>query len=169
MAQRHERLLTIVVPRHPSRGAEVAASVTDWPVALRSKAEPPPSDAGLWIADTLGELGLFYRVAPIAFIGGSMVPHGGQNPLEAAQLGCAVATGPCTDNFSEAVEALQEAGALAVVPDSAALTDWVDRLLKNPAARRAMGEAGIAASDRYADLPHQVAAALLASLPALSG
>jgi 3-deoxy-D-manno-octulosonic-acid transferase len=166
LAERHDPLLTIIVPRHPSRGAEVARIMAGWPVARRSDGQAPPDGSGIWIGDTLGELGLFYRLAPIAFIGGSMVPHGGQNPLEAARLGCAVAVGPRTENFAEAVAVLCAAGALTVVADPAALAGWVDSLLKSPDGRRRMGEAGIAAAGRYADLPRQIAAVLLASLPA---
>ena len=160
----HPGLLTIIAPRHPDRGAEVARLAGALPVARRAVGEAPPAAAGIWVADTMGELGLLYRVAGLAFIGGSLVAHGGQNPLEAARLGCAVATGPHTGNFSEIVAALRAAGAVAEVGDAAALAAWLDAMLRDPAARAAMGDAGIAASRRHAELPRQTAAALLALL-----
>jgi 3-deoxy-D-manno-octulosonic-acid transferase len=164
LAERHPDLLTIIVPRHPPRGAEVAALANGCPVTRRSLGEAPPP-AGVWVADTLGELGLFYAVAGIAFVGGSLVAHGGQNPLEPARLGCAVAVGPHTHNFAEPVAALAAAGALELVADAAALERWVDGLLADPARRCRMGEAGIAAANGNADLPRSVAKMLVGLLP----
>ncbi len=153
-------LLTIVVPRHPERGADVAAELS---APRRSQgAAPPPG--GLWVVDTIGELGLCYRVAGIAFVGGSLVPHGGQNPLEAARLGCAVAVGPHTLNFTDVVGVLERAGALARVSDADRLADWVAAMIHAPERRAAMGEAGIAAARAHGDLPQVTADALLALL-----
>ncbi len=169
LAATHDRLLTVFAPRHPGRGPEVARLAGSRAVTRRAAGDGPPAGSGIWVADTLGELGLLYRVAGLAFIGGSLVAHGGQNPLEASRLGCAVATGPHTGNFSEIVATLRDAGALAQVADAAALAGWLDKMLRDPAARVAMGDAGIAASRRHADLPRQVAAALLALLAARRG
>ncbi len=159
LAARHPRLLTIVAPRHPERGPRIAAAAR-----RRALGQDPPDAAGVWIADTLGELGLLYRLAPVVFVGGSLVAHGGQNPLEAARLGCATAIGPHAENFAAVVDALLATGALAQVADAPALTGWVDAMLADPARAGAMGRAGIAASDRYGELPGQVAAALLGLL-----
>ena len=119
---RHPGLLTVIAPRHPERGAAIAAGPGDYagraprPAASRRRA------AGVWIADTLGELGLWYRLAGIAFVGRSLLPPGGgQNPLEPARLGCAIAVGPHTGNFAEHVAMLREAGGLTVVQDAAEL------------------------------------------------
>ncbi len=161
---RHPALLTIIAPRHPERGAEVARLAAPLPATRRAAGEAPPASGGIWVADTLGELGLLYRATGLAFVGGSLVAHGGQNPLEAARLGCAVATGPHTGNFAEIVAILRDAGALAEVADGAALVGWLDAMLSDPAARAAMGDAGIAASRRHAGLPRQAAAALLGLL-----
>jgi 3-deoxy-D-manno-octulosonic-acid transferase len=165
LAARHADLLTIIVPRHPERGAEVAALAAGLPVARRSRGEMPPPDAGIWVADTLGELGLFYSATGIAFVGGSLVPHGGQNVLEPARLGCAVAVGPNVANFAEAVAVLEAAGALARVADEDALARWVDMLLDDSGQRRAMGDAGIFAARKHGDLPRHVAEMLLGLLP----
>jgi 3-deoxy-D-manno-octulosonic-acid transferase len=165
LAPAHPGLLTILVPRHPERGAEITAMEGDIPLVRRSLGAAPPGQ-GVWLADTLGELGLWYRLAGIAFVGRSLVlPGGGQNPLEAARLGCAVAVGPHVGNFLDAVEVLEAAGALARVADARALTAWVAAMLADPVRREAAGAAGIAAAARWADLPERTAQALLALLP----
>jgi 3-deoxy-D-manno-octulosonic-acid transferase len=164
LAAAHPGLLTVIVPRHPERGAEIAALAGEVAAARRALGAAPPAQ-GVWIADTLGELGLLYRVVRIVFVGRSLAAQGGQNPLEPARLGCAVAVGPHTENFTAAVAALEAAGALARVADAAALAAWVDALLADPARRDAMGRAGAAASARYAELPRETADALLALLP----
>jgi len=161
LAARHPRLLTIIAPRHPERGVEVAGLAAAVASTRRALGEDPPDAAGVWVADTLGELGLLYRLAQTVFVGGSLVPHGGQNPLEPARLGCAVAIGPHTHNFAAVVEELAAAGALTQVADAAALVAWVDAMLADAARRAEMGEAGIAASRRHGDLPRQVAVTLL--------
>jgi 3-deoxy-D-manno-octulosonic-acid transferase len=164
LAPRHPGLLTIVVPRHPERGPRIAALAKGWPVARRAAGGAPPEAAGVYVADTLGELGLWYRLAPIAFIGGSLVPHGGQNPLEAGRLGCAIAAGPHMGNFSAAVAALEQADAIGRVAGAASLGDWVGAMLADPARRRQMGVAARQAADRWADLPARCADSLLTLL-----
>ncbi len=165
LVPRHPGLLTIIVPRHPERGAEIAAR---WRPAVTRRAvgEAPPEAAGVWIADTLGELGLLYAATGLAFVGRSLVPHGGQNLLEPARLGCAVAVGPHVLNFAEPVAVLAAAGGMAQVADAAALAAWVDALLRDRPRRAAMAEAARAVATRDADLPRQVAASLAALLPA---
>ena len=73
-------------------------------MALRSDGKLPDASTDIYIADTIGELGLFYNLVPVAFVGGSLVPHGGQNPVEAIKLGAAVLTGPHWRNFADAYE-----------------------------------------------------------------
>jgi 3-deoxy-D-manno-octulosonic-acid transferase len=161
LAPHHPGLLTILVPRHPDRGAAIAAATKDISVARRAAGEEPPP-TGIWVADTLGELGLFYRLAGIAFVGRSLVaPGGGQNPLEPAKLGCAVAVGRHTGNFAAAVAMLEAEGALARVTDATELAAWVDAMLRDPERRAAMARAGKAACNRGAELPGLVAARLL--------
>ena len=169
LAAQHPRLLTIIAPRHPERGADVAALAGAVASTRRALGEDPPDTAGVWVADTLGELGLLYRLAQTVFVGGSLVPHGGQNPLEPARLGCAVAIGPHTHNFAAVVEELAAAGALTPLADAAALVAWVDALLADTARRAAMGDAGIAASRRHGDLPREVATTLLDLLASRHG
>jgi 3-deoxy-D-manno-octulosonic-acid transferase len=97
-------LLTIIVPRHAVRGAEIAMLCGTRKAVRRSAGALPTAETAVYIADTMGELTMFFRIAPFAFVGGSLVPHGGQNPLEAAQLARPVMAGPYTDNFANIYE-----------------------------------------------------------------
>ncbi len=157
----HAGLLTIIVPRHPERGEAVASLCAPAPVGRRALGEDPPGESGIWVADTLGELGLLYRLAPIAFVGGSLIPHGGQNVLEAARLGRAVAVGPHTDNFAEAVARLEAAGGLTRVADAWELASWAGGMLDDPARRDRAAAAAAGAAGRQGDLAGAVADALL--------
>jgi 3-deoxy-D-manno-octulosonic-acid transferase len=165
LAARFAGLLTIIVPRHPERGAEIAALAGGRAVARRARGEGPPQGekdgAGVWVADTLGELGLFYRLVGHAFVGRSLVPLGGQNPIEPARLGCAVAVGPHVFNFPEAVAVLEGAGGLARVGDARALGEWVAGMIADPGRAAAMGAAGQAAVRGAEGLPGRVAGLLL--------
>jgi 3-deoxy-D-manno-octulosonic-acid transferase len=149
-------LLTIIVPRHPGRGAQIAAELG---ASRRSLAEPPPAE-GIWIADTLGELGLFYRAVRSVFVGKSLGAQGGQNPLEPARLGCAIAVGPHTANFTEAVTLLRTAGGLNIVPDEAALADWVTAMLRDPTRAETMGKAAQGVLESSQELPRALARAV---------
>jgi 3-deoxy-D-manno-octulosonic-acid transferase len=157
LAPAHPGLVTIVAPRHPDRGAALAAALG---ASRRSAGEDPPA-SGIWLADTLDELGLLYRLAPIVFVGKSLTSGGGQNPLEPARLGCAVAAGPMMDNHAEAVAALTAVDALARPLNEAELAAWVDSMLRDPVARGRMGQAAKAASCADAELPRRAAALLL--------
>ena len=161
LAARFPRLLTIIVPRHPARGPEIAALLAPRSTTRREAGQDPPAEAGIWIADTLGELGLFYRLAGHAFVGRSLVRLGGQNPIEPARLGCAVAVGPHVFNFAEAVCILESAGALTRVADAAALAEWVARMLTDPTRAAAMGAAGQAAVRGFEGLPARIAGLLM--------
>jgi 3-deoxy-D-manno-octulosonic-acid transferase len=127
-------LLLIVVPRHPERGEPVSrlAAARGLDTTRRAVGGGIRADVQVHVADTLGELGLFYRVAPVALIGGSLVPHGGQNPLEAARLGCVPILGPHVQNFAEIVAALVQADAAIRVSDAPNLEDLLMGLLAAP-------------------------------------
>jgi 3-deoxy-D-manno-octulosonic-acid transferase len=111
----------------------------------------------------VGELGLLYRLAPLAFVGGSLVSHGGQNPAEPARLGRAVAIGPHTANFTDTVALLEAGGALSVVSDAQDLGDWLDARLRDPWGTMAIGARGVKLLEGYRGLPEEVAG-LLAGL-----
>jgi 3-deoxy-D-manno-octulosonic-acid transferase len=162
LASCHPGLVTIVVPRQPARGEEIAAATRNIEVTRRSLGQGPPA-TGVWIGDTLGELGLWYRLAGLALIGRSLVPPGGgQNPLEAARLACPVAMGPYTENFSDAVRVLDCAGVLTRVADAPSIAGWVAAMLRAPEDRAALGDRAQAVVAQRSDLPRQVAADLLA-------
>jgi tetraacyldisaccharide 4'-kinase len=155
---RHSDLLTAVAPRHPERGAEVAAAMGGAP--RRSLGEDFAPGHGAWVCDTMGEMGLLYRVFPTVFMGKSFAPGGGgQNFLEPARLGCAVATGPYTENFAEARAMAEAAGALTVVETEDALIDWLGARLQTAHAATAL--------ERDNDLPHVIAARLVGLLSQL--
>jgi 3-deoxy-D-manno-octulosonic-acid transferase len=139
-------LLTIIVPRHPARGESIAdsAKVAGLAVALRSRRAQPMPDIGVYIADTLGELGLMYRLAPIVFMGGSLASHGGQNPIEAIRHGAAIIHGPHVWNFAEIYAALDTARGAQPVADEEALVARLGAWLADPAARQAAAEAATA-------------------------
>lgn len=133
--------LMVLIPRHPSRGAEIAAMLAEKELrfCMRSKGELPTADTQCYLADTLGEVGVFYALSPMTFLGGSLVPVGGHNPLEPALLNCALLLGPHTFNFSQILEDLTSKGAVTVVHDApelaAAVVLWLgqDALAKRQA------------------------------------
>jgi 3-deoxy-D-manno-octulosonic-acid transferase len=139
-------LLTIIAPRHPMRGHEIAMLCGERISARRSKGELPSSDTAVYIADTLGELGIFYRLAPFAFVGGSIVPHGGQNPLEPARLERAVLAGPHTHNFRAAYDTIFSAQGMGRISSSFEFAAIVERLLGNPEEARQLGKAAAQAA-----------------------
>lgn len=154
-------LLLILAPRHPERGEAVAALATAAGLGAprRSRGEDPAGP--VWIADSLGELGLWYRLARGAYLGGSLVPHGGQNPLEPARLGLPVAFGPHTANFAEVVEDLLAAGAATRVADPSGLAAWIQRLVADPSWAAQSGDAARAAAGRGTEALDLTLAALL--------
>lgn len=131
-------ILTIIVPRHPARGPEIenilAASGTT--VSVRSRSQLPDKNIGFLLADTMGELGVFFRLTDIAFVGGSLVPHGGQNPIEPARLGCAIVHGPHMENFLAIEGELNTAGASSVATTAEEIAREVGTLLSNAGMRQ---------------------------------
>ena len=138
-------LLTILVPRHPERGDSIAgiARGAGLKVAQRSLGEIPEPGVEIYVADTLGELGLIYRLAPIVFMGGSLVQHGGQNPIEAAKLGAAVVHGPHVWNFAEIYQALDSAGGAELVSDTGKLTVRIGAWLTDGKIRQQVADSGL--------------------------
>lgn len=141
---RCRHLLTVVAPRHPHRGAEIKEIATGMGLASarRSLGAWPEPDTGIYIADTVGELGLFYRLAPLVYVGGSLVPHGGQNPIEPAKLGSALLHGPHVHNFADIYAAFDRAGAALPVADGEALARVLPELLNDAGLLRQMARAG---------------------------
>jgi 3-deoxy-D-manno-octulosonic-acid transferase len=145
----HPDLLTIIAPRHPQRGPDVAgiAANAHLTPALRSQGALPAADADVYVFDTLGELGLIYETAPIVFMGGSLVRHGGQNPIEAIKFGAAILHGPHVSNFADTYEELGRDGGAMRVNDAAELATQIDAWIRDGAARDAVA----ARAGRYVD------------------
>lgn len=156
----HPGLLTILAPRHPNRGADLAALA---PGAGRRSAGALPDAGPVHIADTMGELGVFYRLATVALVGGSLVRHGGQNPLEPARLHCPMIFGPHMENFTEAASLLERVGgARRVTAEASALATAVADVLTNPGRAAAMAAAAAQAVSPAQHLPGRLAEGLLA-------
>ena len=140
-------LLTIIVPRHPERGPNIAMLCGTRNTRLRSHGELPAADTAVYVADTMSELGLFYRLVPFVFVGGSLVPHGGQNPLEPAKLNSAVLAGPHTFNFTSAYEAIFRAQGVGRVASAGEISALVASLLADPAKTQALGKAAASGAE----------------------
>lgn len=139
-AQQFPSLLTIIVPRHATRGDAIAADLRarGFALAQRSKSEPITPQTQLYLADTMGELGTFYTRTDVVFMGGSLIAHGGQNPLEAARFGKAILTGPHTHNFASIITQFAAANAIYVVQHKAELTQALCTLLGDTKARQTL-------------------------------
>lgn len=143
-------LLTIIAPRHAQRGRGIFDLAEQYGVipALRSLRQLPDAQTDIYVADTMGELGLTYRIAPIVFVGGSLVEHGGQNPIEAVKLGGAVLHGPHVWNFAEIYAALDAARGAAEVEDGEQLVARIGAWLRDGTARQNAAQAGLKTVNR---------------------
>jgi len=141
---RHPGLLTIIVPRHPERAAELVAefSAKGLKVARRSTGDRIEADTDILLGDTIGEMGLYLRLTEIAFVGRSLTGEGGQNPLEPAMLDTAILSGRNVQNFRDSYQRLIERGGAKLVRDSDMLAGAVNYLLLNDNVRRRMMTAG---------------------------
>lgn len=167
LSAKHPELITIIVPRHPERGPAIAEMLASDGLrsCRRAVGALPDAQTQVYIADTIGELGTFYALGKVAFIGGSLVPHGGQNPIEAARHGCAILTGPHTHNFTDSYHALTAHNGVRKVKDGAGLADAADALLSDPAALRRMTEGAEAALEGLAGALALTVDAILGLLP----
>jgi 3-deoxy-D-manno-octulosonic-acid transferase len=150
LARHFRSLLTVIVPRHPNRGEAIARMIaaSGLHVSLRSHEDLPTATTDIYVADTMGELGLFYRLAPIVFMGGSLVEHGGQNPIEAIKLGAAILHGPHVFNFTDVYDALDAAGGAKQAGAQQVLVKQIGQWLADPVARQASVEAAGHVVDR---------------------
>lgn len=167
-AHRHapDGTLLILVPRHPERGPAIEEMLQSqgWRITRRSTGALPGPDTQIYIADTLGELGLFYATAPLAFIGASLTSLGGHNPYEAIPFGTALITGPHRFNFQGAFEPLIDAGACVEIPDDKALAQALPDLLSpNKLAQMQTAMRNMPQADPA--LPARLASKLMALLP----
>jgi 3-deoxy-D-manno-octulosonic-acid transferase len=178
VAEAHRRLkgkidglVSIIAPRHPERGEAIANAVGELGLAVsrRSAGALPDASTDVYVADTIGELGTFYATAPIAFVGGSLIPHGGQNPIEAVRHGAVVVTGSSTHNFADAYAALVGAGGAIRVAGVEELAPTLALLLKDPARTEAMRVNATRALQGLSGALERTVAALLPYLPDRDG
>ncbi len=145
------RLLTILAPRHPARGDALAAEIAAAGLSLRRRSNDERIDGStdIFLADTIGEMGLWYRIADLAFLGGSMVPRGGQNPIEPAKLHVPILHGVHVANFRDVYEALAAAGAVKLVNDGASLAECITLLMDDEAERARLAREAHACIERF--------------------
>lgn len=162
LREKYPTLLTVIAPRHPGRGPAIAAiaEAAGLAVGLRSRGDLPKRDVNVYVADTLGELGLVYRIAPIVFMGGSLASHGGQNPIEAVRLGAAVLHGPHVWNFAEIYATLDEAHGAELVADENALTTRLAAWLAEPATPAEVADAAAQTMEKLSGALERTLAAL---------
>jgi len=169
LSARHPGLVTLIVPRHPERGPAIlqALAAAGHAASLRSAGAAPPPTGGIHVADTLGELGLWFRAADLVFVGKSLAASGpnagGHNPLEPARLGAALLFGPGMDSFADIAADLLAIGAARSVAGADDLALSVDALLGDAARRGEMGER----ARRYAEGGQKVAEEVMVALAPL--
>lgn len=167
IAARYPGLCTLIAPRHPERGAALVGQLQreGFSVARRSQGELPDAGTEIYVADTLGELGTLFAATRIAFVGGSLIPHGGQNPIEAVRHHAVVLTGPHRHNFDDSYDALFAHGAALEVNDAPSLASAVAGLLGDQARLDRMREHAVAALAELEGALGRTIAALLPMLP----
>jgi len=143
LAVRFPTLLTIVAPRHPERGQAIVehAHLRGLSVAQRSQGHRPAAETQIYVADTMGEMGVLYRLASSVFVGKSLAAMGGQNPIEPAKLGSAILHGPHVDNFAEVYREMDAACGAFEVADAETLKNALALLLSDMALLRKMARA----------------------------
>jgi 3-deoxy-D-manno-octulosonic-acid transferase len=144
-------LLLLLVPRHPQRFAEIAALLDERKIAYcrRSEGAFPVAETQVWLGDSMGEMPAYFAAADVALIGGTLLPFGGQNLIEAAACGCPVLVGPHTYNFAQATEDAIACGAAQRIADADGAAAEIDRLLKNGEALQAMRDAAAGFSQAH--------------------
>ncbi len=161
-------LLTLIAPRHPARGAEIAdlAQAERLKAQRRSQSRDLAPETQVYVADTLGELGVFYQLSNVALVGGSLVPKGGHNPLEPARLGAAILHGPHTFNFDETYAEMRSGGGAALVRNERDLATAIRRLLGDAKTRAAIAQAAKTSAQASAEkVLANVAGAIAENLP----
>ncbi len=153
-------ILTLIVPRHPERGPDIRALAEkkDLKAALRSSEQLPSQETDIFIADTIGELGMYYRLADIVFVGGSLVDKGGQNLLEAAHLNCALLHGPHMENFLEVAAEMKQRNAAIEVRETRDLSTAVSSLLSDDSKRDEAAKNALQAVSKGASILENTAA-----------
>ncbi len=167
LQQQIDRVLTIIAPRHPERGTAIAEMLKakGLKVALRSMGAMPDATTDVYIADTIGELGLFYALAPVVLLGGSLIDRGGQNPIEAIRHGAAVLTGPAIQNFKDIYDTLVRHKGVTVVTSAGDLASAVAAHLTDEGLATASRAAAVGAIATLGGALERTVAAILPLLP----
>lgn len=167
LAREVPNLLTVIVPRHPVRGSEIASQIAarGLRVSQRSQGSLPDARCEVYLADTLGELGLFYRLCPTVVMGGTFADIGGHNPIEPAQLGAVIICGPELYNFSSIREDFVQAKAMIEVADPWSMVKILRERLQNPTTYDAIGQAARDLTQRQAPVLEKIYAHLVTVLP----
>ena len=133
LKQKFPNLLTIIAPRHPHRGEEIKSEIEkiELKASLRSENEKITPKTDIYIANTIGEMGIWYDISQIVFIGGSLIPHGGQNFIEPSRVRDAVIVGPHMHNFTDAMNRAKKADAVIQVTDTEELGEMIEQLIEN--------------------------------------
>lgn len=167
LKDRHADVLTVIVPRHPNRGEalENELAATGMNVARRSQQQEITPATDIYLADTLGELGLFYRLCPTVVMGGTFADIGGHNPIEPAQLGAVIYCGPQLYNFLTIRDEFRAQDAMIEVADEAALVQALDTRLADPAATDQTGRNAAAWTGRQSQVLQDIYDAIAPVLP----
>lgn len=157
-------ILLVLVPRHPQRFESVAKMIEQRGLvhSRRSEGRAPARDTRVLLGDSMGEMAAYYAACDLAFIGGSLLPYGGQNLIEACAIGCPVLLGPHTYNFAEAARAASDSGAAVCVEDAADLMRTAARLLDDVKRRSEMGRRALEFSRAYRGATERVIAIITA-------
>jgi 3-deoxy-D-manno-octulosonic-acid transferase len=170
LVARYPDLLTLIAPRHPERGAEIAEELSEMGLScrLRSRGQRPERDCAVYLCDTIGDLGLFYRLAGIVFVGKSMFSGGGQNPIEPAKLASAILHGPHVGNFADVYAPLDAAGGALATGDAEALAAALASLFADAGRLRAMARRAAQMVESRGGAVERALAALSPHLAALA-
>ena len=163
--------LTMIAPRHPSRGADIADELRalGLNVAVRSRGERPERETQIYLCDTMGELGLFYRLAGVVLLGKSLTRTGGQNPIEPAKLGSAILHGPHVGNFDDVYALLDASGGADVAHDADELSRELAQLFGDPGRLRALARAAAQTVEKQAGAVDRTLAMLQGQLAPIAG
>lgn len=169
LKEKHPNLLTIIVPRHPQRGQDIRAVLekTGLKTSQRTKEIMPAGHDDIYLADTLGELGLFYRLSKTVVLGGSFVDVGGHNPIEPGQCGCAIFYGPIVYNFQTICADFETRHAACRVQDEESLCQKLTDCLDHPKKFLEMAEAARTWTTEKSHVVEEIAADLAPYMKAL--
>jgi 3-deoxy-D-manno-octulosonic-acid transferase len=161
--------LTLIAPRHPERGQAIAAELESLGIAcaLRSRGQRPGRETTVYICDTMGELGLFYRLAGVVLVGKSLGHGGGQNPIEPAKLASAILHGPNVGNFADVYGLLDAQGGAVLTRDAAEIAAALSALFADGARLRAMARIAAEVVERQGGAVERAMAALAPQLEAI--